>query len=260
MPSISLIMPTKNRAHLLPETLESILAQTYTDWELIIVDDHGTDNTEELIQKLNDPRIRYYKLPSGGGPGRGRAYGIEQARSDFLAFCDSDDLNKPHRIELEIAKLQEGVEVVYSDIEVINTLSNERWVRPSQDFSQELLRNINFIPTPTVAMRKDVYVRSGGFDENLMTSEDYDLWQKLSRINARFLYINQPLILMRIHSENTTKSVQKEQRKTNLRLVRQRYNLPVPSYDETMKLIDNEDLRRIFSTDHQKDFWFSESK
>src|SRR5687767_11427450 len=114
LPAISLIMPTKNRAKLLPEVLDSILGQTFTSWELIVVDDHGTDNTEQVIEAIGDPRIFYFPLTEGTGPGRGRAFAISKARADLIGFTDSDDINLPDRLELSVEALKSPeTDVVY---------------------------------------------------------------------------------------------------------------------------------------------------
>ena len=99
---ISVIVPTYNRADLISETIESILNQTYKYFELIIVDDGSTDNTEEVIRKFKDSRIKYIKTDNWGGPARPRNTGIKKTKGEYIAFCDDDDIWLPKKLEKQI--------------------------------------------------------------------------------------------------------------------------------------------------------------
>src|SRR5262245_55318681 len=101
-PLVSIILPTYNRAGLIMETIESIYKQTYHNWELIIVDDGSTDNTEELVTSLNDPRIRFIKAGRIGIGGKIKNTGIRNANGDLLAFIDSDDLWAENKLEKQV--------------------------------------------------------------------------------------------------------------------------------------------------------------
>ena len=98
---ISVVIPTYNRAHLIGETLDSIMAQTYPDWECIIIDDHSTDSTDDIINTylFKDPRFSYYKKPKQlpKGPSASRNYGLTKASGDYINWFDSDDLMHPEK-------------------------------------------------------------------------------------------------------------------------------------------------------------------
>ena len=101
-PLVSVIVTTFNRADLLCETLDSILNQTYTNFELILVDDGSTDKTEEVVKKYTDHRLHYFKTVNWGGPARPRNIGIKKAKGDYIAFCDDDDIWKNNKLEMQL--------------------------------------------------------------------------------------------------------------------------------------------------------------
>ncbi|HEX2683847.1 MAG TPA: glycosyltransferase, partial [Ferruginibacter sp.] len=113
-PKISIIMPTWNRAAYIMESVESVLSQTYQNWELIIIDDGSEDNTEELISKVNDSRIRFHKRGKTGIGIRLKYVGIEMSDGELIAFLDSDDLWAPTKLERQVAIFQEYPEAGFS--------------------------------------------------------------------------------------------------------------------------------------------------
>jgi glycosyltransferase involved in cell wall biosynthesis len=113
-PKISIIMPTYNRAAYIIETIESITGQTYSNWELIIVDDGSEDNTEEIVMRLKDERIQFYKAGKIGIGIKLKNIGIERASGELIAFIDSDDLWAPLKLEKQVAALQQYPDAVFS--------------------------------------------------------------------------------------------------------------------------------------------------
>lgn len=110
-PTISAIMPTYNQAPYLREAIDSVLAQTFTDWELIIVDDGSTDETPAILASYTDPRIRRFRLPVNQGRGVARNMAVERTKGRYIAICDSDDITFPRRFEREVAFLESHPEV-----------------------------------------------------------------------------------------------------------------------------------------------------
>lgn len=100
---VSVITPTYNCAAFIDETIESVLAQTYTDWEMIIVDDQSKDNTEDVVKKYTDPRIKYIKLEKNSGAAVARTEAMKLSEGQYMAFCDSDDLWMPDKLERQLA-------------------------------------------------------------------------------------------------------------------------------------------------------------
>ena len=105
---VSIITPTYNCARFLPETINSVLQQTYTNWEMLIVDDCSTDNTEEIVRSFKDERIKYYRNEKNSGAAVSRNYALREAKGKWIAFLDSDDLWMPEKLERQIAFMEKN--------------------------------------------------------------------------------------------------------------------------------------------------------
>ena len=105
---VSIIVPSYNCAKYLPDTINSVLAQTYTNWEMLIVDDCSTDNSEEVIKSFGDPRIRYLKNEKNSGAAISRNYALREAKGRWIAFLDSDDMWMPEKLSHQIAFMEEN--------------------------------------------------------------------------------------------------------------------------------------------------------
>ena len=108
MELVSIIMPTYNCARFIRESIDSVLAQTYTNWELIIVDDSSTDNTAEMVANFNDPRIHYLRNEQNEGAALTRNKALRAAKGRYIAFLDSDDLWHPDKLERQIAFMEQN--------------------------------------------------------------------------------------------------------------------------------------------------------
>jgi len=206
MPLVSVIIPTYNSAHYLPETIASIQAQDFDDFEIIIVDDRSTDNTKEVIAGLAAGNIRYYCLDANhGGPSLPRKIGVEKSHGDFIAFCDSDDLFVPDRLSTAVTFLQNCPELamVFTDVQKFDdgtgkVLGNfldgyDRFhVLPKKkvgdncfvitsDDAFPCLFFENYILTCGVTVRRTTFDTIGGFDETLTNGDDRDMWFRITR-------------------------------------------------------------------------------
>ena len=214
IPTISIIIPTYNRAALLKETLESVLAQTYTDYEIIIIDDGSTDHTEETVQAfLTDDRIRYIKQPNAG-VSVARNHGIFEARGEWIAFLDSDDLWFPDKLEKQMAFLAEHPTAgavccpayAYQDGQI---QKNEEGMmirlhteRNTSVLPFELFATTNYVWPSSVVVRKLILYHAGLFEGGLKIGEDFCLWVKIARFTD-FWLINDVLGCFRFHETNT---------------------------------------------------------
>jgi glycosyltransferase involved in cell wall biosynthesis len=224
MTSVSVIIPTYNRAHYVRSATESVLAQTYRNCEIIVVDDGSTDDTDARLRNL-PANVIYYRQPHSGRPAVGRNTGLRLATGEFIAFLDSDDLFVPDRLERHVARLQSEPQLawVYSDTEffaddgglatagedeIDSLLDNSRGSSlPGDRLAQgrvfAVLLVTNFIPLSSVTVRRSCLDAIGIFDESprLTGVEDYDLWL---RIAAQYDigYVPGRLSRMRIHGEN----------------------------------------------------------
>jgi glycosyltransferase involved in cell wall biosynthesis len=180
---VSVIIPTYNRAKYIGEAIESVLAQTYSPIEIIVVDDGSTDNTCEIVAKY-EPRVRYV-YQNNAWCGAARNNGIRLATGKYTAFLDSDDLWLPEKLERDVEFLENHpkIGVVYSNCEFINAegqvIKQQRRQSLNGWITSELLQS-NPIITCTLTVRSEILRVVGGFREEREISEDWELWVRLS--------------------------------------------------------------------------------
>lgn len=205
---VSVIIPTHNRADLIVETIKSIQDQSFKNIEIIVVDNGSTDNTCEVIKSVNYSNIKYFKMENSGGPAGPRNLGIREAKGDYIAFLDSDDLWLPDKLakQVEILDNFSDIGLVYCNASYFGTdyYGNSTIVKKgySGDVFEKLIEK-NFVPTLSVICRREVFKIVGLFDESkrIRAVEDYELWMRISK-NFKFHYINQVLCKYRLHSQN----------------------------------------------------------
>ena len=189
VPFVSVVIPTYNRSHSIQESINSVLNQTYTAWEIIIADDCSQDNTEEVVRQIQDSRIRYYRLPENRGAGGARNFGVKKASGHLIAFLDSDDAWVEDKLEKQMEYWQQYPEcgLIYSAYEIkvpsgaCYTIPNEtEWDNLAGDIFPRLLCQ-NTIGAPTVLLRKSVFQEVGGFDESMRSLEDWDFALKVAK-------------------------------------------------------------------------------
>lgn len=209
MPRVSVIIPTYNRPILVSEAIDSVLAQTYRDFEIVVVDDCSTDDTPTVLSKYGD-QIRVVHHPTNLGVSSARNTGIHIAEGEFVAFLDSDDLWLPTKLEKQINLLDTtpGLDWVYSDIEIFDdkTGSMTLYSQSRPPYQGDVLQKLifaNFICTDTTEIRKTVFKDVGLFYDNDQTVEDWDMWL---RIAAQFPvgFVADSLARRRVHSEMGT--------------------------------------------------------
>jgi len=196
-PLISCITPTFNRAHLLPRTIESTINQTYTNWEMIIVDDGSKDNTEEVVRNYmkKDERIRYFKNPGKGG-NAARNYGIKQAKGEWIAFLDDDVENLPKRFELQYsAAMKSDSEFIVSGF--ISIGKNGKKVIKNNG-----LWGMAAGITSRFFIKKEILFKAGLFDEEMLAMQENELTY---RIAPHTIFVNHLQLVTREYL--TTNSV-----------------------------------------------------
>ncbi|MEH2437455.1 MAG: glycosyltransferase [Nostoc sp.] len=184
MPIVSVIIPTYRRANLVGQTIESVLAQTYTDYEVIVVNDGSTDKTVEVLYQFGDKITVIQQKNKGVSAARNA--GIRVAQGRYIAFVDDDDLWLPNKLEKQIACLESHLNIglVYSDMFCFNengVLPNT-WAKANPTPSVQRLWTLfgrNFIPTSTVVVHRECLDAVGLFDETLTSCEDYDMWLRI---------------------------------------------------------------------------------
>ena len=210
LPTVAVIIPTYNRAALLIEALNSVLAQTFQDFEVIIVDDGSTDDTADRLKPfLTDSRVRYVRQINGG-PARARNYGIREAHGEFIALLDSDDLWLPTKLEKQVALLRANPEIglVYSDVTWIDANAQPMQPQPAKAqrrfptyYEDLMFENVIWGSDSTVMVRSELLKSQPLYDPELPTLEDQDLWLRLS-VHTEFWNLDESLVNLRVHGSN----------------------------------------------------------
>jgi glycosyltransferase involved in cell wall biosynthesis len=206
MTSVSVIIPTYQSGRFISQAIDSVLTQTFKDFEIIVVDDGSTDNTREVINHYSsEGRIRYY-YQSNHGPAAARNLGIRMSSGENIAFLDADDLWLPTKLEIQTKLLDENpaIDLVFCDSYVFNETGVQQKTlfdlsSPASGRVFEKLFYLNFIPLLTVMVRSRVFDVIGFFDETVIGPEDYDLWLRISQ-TYMVDFIQEPLAKYRISS------------------------------------------------------------
>lgn len=194
---ISIILPTYNRGHIILKSIESLLLQTFKDFEIIIVDDCSTDNTKEEIKKIIDSRVRYIKLKKNYGANKARNIGINNAKYDIIAFQDSDDYWHKDKLIEQIKYFKKndydliGCCYRYIKNKRVKKIYPLNKISENENFNRMLLKE-NFISTQTILGKKSVFLKEK-FDENLSRFQD---WELLIRISKQYKigFLNKVLV------------------------------------------------------------------
>jgi len=204
-PTVSVIIPTYNRAHLIGRAIQSVLNQTYQDFEIIVVDDGSTDNTKEIVKSLDDKRIRYIRHKENKGGGAARNTGIKAAIGEYIAFLDSDDEWLPEKLECQMKVFKNAgseVGVVYTGFIYIDELgeyTNGQHIPEKRGWIYEDILVENCVGTAsTVLVKRKCFEKAGLFDENLPSCQDWEMWIRLAR-EHQFDFIEDPLVKYHIH-------------------------------------------------------------
>jgi glycosyltransferase involved in cell wall biosynthesis len=208
-PKVSIILPTYNRAYLIGRAIQSILNQTYQDFEIIIIDDGSKDDTEKIIRgfKEKDNRIKYISFDANKGAAAARNAGIKMSKGEYITFQDSDDEWVIDKLEKQMKVIEtssenivvycgfwriDGDEKIYiPDINILNREGN---------INKELLKG-NFVGTPSILLPKKNLEKVGMFDKNLSRLQDWDLAIRLSKY-YNFKLIDEPLYISYVLSDS----------------------------------------------------------
>ena len=215
-PKVSVVITAYNAARWIEETLDSVLAQTYRDYEVVVVDDGSTDDTQAIVARYAPP-VRYIHQENRGQPAA-RNVGIRSARGTYVAFVDADDLWLPQKLARQMSLFEStpNLGLVYSDAYVFDSDSGitQRRVNsvgrlPENDIFLPLLMG-NFIPSPTPIVRRDALESAGYFDESpdvhMGGGEDWDMWLRIAAHQSAGA-ISEPLARYRVHPSSMLQSM-----------------------------------------------------
>jgi glycosyltransferase involved in cell wall biosynthesis len=232
---VSVIMPIYNTEEYLSAAIESVLSQTYSNWELLILNDESPGNARDIAAKFTDSRIRYFEHRNSG-PSATRNRGLMEGLGEYFAFLDSDDIWYPDKLEKQIDVMEKNPEVgvVYSQRETINEFGEK--VKGYQPKLHEgmILNKLwidNFVCMSSAVISRNVLAEIGFLDETLWMSEDFDYWLRVA-CKMPFTFVNEPLVKYRLHCNQVSN-------KTEMR-----FNVVL-------------DIRRRFETEHAGELSFS---
>ena len=179
---VSIIMPSYNTASYIKETIQSVLAQTYTNWELIIVDDCSTDNTDEVLAEINDERIKYFKNEKNSGAAVSRNKALREATGQWIAYLDSDDLWMPEKLEKQINFMKEnGYSFSYTNYEEIDVEGNKTGVRVTGPKKVTKTGMFNYCWPGCLTVMFDATKVGLIQIEDIKKNNDYAMWLKVCR-------------------------------------------------------------------------------
>jgi glycosyltransferase involved in cell wall biosynthesis len=238
-PLISIIIPVYNSEQFLSATLESVLQQTYSHFEIMIIDDGSLDNTSVICKKysIQDARI-HYRHQMNRGPAAARNVGIAAAKGNFICLLDGDDCMHPQRLEMQLAEFRRdpSIDVVYTALQIIDEKGKPTHIMHSREFDPanflvELLFR-NPLPWPMIMAKADCLIQNP-FDEHFRYAEDYELIVRLAQKGYRFKYIDAPLTYYRRHSKNVS---------NNLSLHRKSEQIVLARYHNVEQIVQNSHL------------------
>lgn len=213
---VSIIIPTYNREHLISETLESILAQTYQNWECLIIDDGSTDNTAQLLQKYQDldSRFQYYKRPDTKkkGPNSCRNFGFEKSNGEFINWFDSDDILFEDSIALRIANFNESIDGVVAKCEIFDSsnglkIAENTILSTGNMIKDYFLGNMTFYVSGPIWRRSFLEKQQELFDEEIRYLDDWDFNLRMLYQNPNIKFLDIPVFRYRFHAYSLSKQI-----------------------------------------------------
>ena len=212
-PLISVVIPTYNRADLIPKAIQSVLDQTYQNWELIIVDNYSDDGTKEVVDSFKDPRISMLLLPRTGSVAASRNMGVQHSKGEWIAFLDSDDWWFTTKLSTVCEVIQTNPDLIYHDLQIVSGLNDAKSHKKTKSrklkdpIFLDLLLNGNDISLSSVVVRKSILIKVNGMNESsaFFAIEDYETWLRIAKITNLFVHIPKVLGAYRLHDGNIGK-------------------------------------------------------
>jgi glycosyltransferase involved in cell wall biosynthesis len=214
MPLVSIIMNVRNGAAFLRQAVDSVLVQTFKDWELIVWDDCSTDDSAGIIAEYRDQRLRYYLSPEDVPLGKARGQAIVQAGGEWLAFLDQDDIWLPRKLEQQIALIGDGVGLIYGRTVLFDSrhgnlrdydYAHEFTALPEGDIFAELFRSACFVAMSSAVLRRSAVAEAGAIPDSIQVVPDYYLYIAVAR-RYRARAVQQVVCRYRVHPGSMTSS------------------------------------------------------
>jgi len=214
MPKVSIIIPTYNREEFIKGTIDSVLNQTYKDFEIIVVDDGSTDNTKSYLEKYNSKIKLIEQKNSERAVARNN--GVKHSSGEYIAFVDSDDIWKEDKLKIQVEVLDNYKDVILTYGTCLRINKNGKTIKPAKRqregysgnvFDKLLLRN--FVVSATPVLRHAIFNQTKGFKTKYVPYEDWEFWIRLSKL-GKFYFIKDPLAFYRLHETQSVQLVKAE--------------------------------------------------
>lgn len=250
-PRISILMPCYNNALYVAEAIESMLNQTFTDFELIVLDDCSTDNSREVIESFTDKRIVYHRNEQNLGLANNLNVGLDLACGEFIARMDGDDISLPERLQIQVDFLDNNpdVDLCSCGLEKFGK-ETDIWIRET-DPEQVKITMMFFSPIlhASSVWRREKFEKHGlRYNQDAFPAEDYDLWARAVASGLKLVNVPQVLYKYRIHGVQVTKTDDRtEIRDKQIRLAYLQHALPSLRKDDALRFIEltkTKDLKR----------------
>lgn len=195
---ISIIIPTYNRSKLIERSLKSIEQQTIKNYEIIIIDNHSTDNTSSVVNSFSHLPIKYYVVDNNNNIARSRNFGIKNSKGNIIAFLDSDDYWHTKKLEICYKKINQGYDFIFHNLKLVkkkNTLLGKKYLKGrklKKPFYKDLILNGNPICNSSVMVKKSLLINVNLINESnkLRATEDYNTWIKISKLTDKICFLN----------------------------------------------------------------------
>lgn len=226
MPLVSVILPAFNAREFISQAVQSILNQSFRDFELLVIDDGSTDGTTKILESITDPRLRVISHDTNQGLIYSLNEGIAESKGQLIARMDADDVSHPDRLDIQVNFLLRNpdIGVVGTAIQLIDRQGKTGPIYAFPESHSFIEWSISFfcpIAHPSVMVRSSVIRQAGGYRSDALHAEDYDLWERLSS-STQFYNLPKPLLLLRKHEGNITET-QKEKHLESSARVAQRH-------------------------------------
>lgn len=248
----TVIIPTYNHAEFLRRAIRSVLDQTFTNWNCLIVDNHSGDHTEDVVAEFGDHRLQLIKIHNHGVIAASRNLGIKNAEGTWLAFLDSDDIWYPKKLEVIASEIdnRKSLDVISTDEWVVNQAGSNRSILRygpyCDNFYKTLLLEGNRLSTSATVIRREFLEKTKlqfREDKNFITVEDYDLWLHLAHAGAKFSFLRSIEGEYSIHGANSSANVERHYR--NLKAMLHDHVFNIQDFSEDKDKIWQKVLARV---------------
>lgn len=212
-PLISIVIPSFNHDRFIKKAIESVINQTYKNWELVIVDNNSTDNTDDILKCFDLPNIKVLKINNGGIIALSRNMGIKHSNGEWVAFLDSDDEWFVNKLQTCIDQIEKDVDILFHDLKILKNAPSlfSKKIMKGRFYKKPVLLNLllngSKINNSSVVIRKNMLEQIGyiSIEKKIVASEDFNTWLKIAKISNGFKYIPKVLGLYRMHDSGISR-------------------------------------------------------